>query len=115
MTTLLVFLFLFVFHFMFTGVLPTCVSLYHMHIVALKAREGVGSPGTDVTVGYKLPHTCWNLNLGPFKEQEVLIATKSLSSVLSTLPSWGTHYMHIVNLKKRNLEKKITGSGGTHL
>lgn len=52
------------------SVLLTFMFVYHIHIWCLwKPGEGIGFPGTGVKVGYKPPCVCWELNLGPLKEQ----------------------------------------------
>jgi E3 ubiquitin-protein ligase NEDD4 len=37
------------------------------------AEEGIGSPGIGVIDGCKPPCSCWELNLGPMKEQTVFL------------------------------------------
>jgi len=37
-----------------------------------ETREGVGYNGTGLMNGSELPYGCWELNLGPLQEQEVL-------------------------------------------
>jgi hypothetical protein len=46
-----------------------------------RSEEDIGSPGKGVTDNHKLPWSCWELNLGPLQEQQVLlIAEASLHS-----------------------------------
>jgi hypothetical protein len=39
--------------------LPTYMYVYHMHTVPTEAREGIRSPETGVTGGYKPSYQCW--------------------------------------------------------
>ncbi|CAO2588434.1 hypothetical protein LEMLEM_LOCUS4978 [Lemmus lemmus] len=55
---------------------------------------GVESPGTGVTDSYELLFECWELNLGPLEEQQMLVAAKpplqptnSVSSLLQLASS----------------------------
>jgi hypothetical protein len=44
---------------------------------ALRGQKRVSdSPGARVTDGCELPCGCWNLNLGPWKEQPILFTTE---------------------------------------
>jgi hypothetical protein len=39
---------IYVFYFIWIGVLPACISVYHMCAVPKEAKKGIGSPGTGV-------------------------------------------------------------------
>lgn len=41
-----------------------------------RAKEVVRSPGTGVTDAHEPPCECWELNLGPLQELQVLLATE---------------------------------------
>lgn len=47
------------------SIFPTCVFVNHM--------ESFGSTGTGVKDGFELMYGCWELNLVPLKEQQVLL------------------------------------------
>lgn len=44
--------------FMCTGVLPVCISEFHVHARCPWRPEGMKFPGTGVTYGCKLPRGC---------------------------------------------------------
>lgn len=49
-----------------------------------RSEEGVGSPvGTAVLGRWESPYGCWESNLGPLQEQQVLFLTAEPSPVLS--------------------------------
>ena len=51
--------------------------LYHICAWYLwTSEEVIRSPETDVVGGCKSICWCWDLNLGPLKEQQVLLATE---------------------------------------
>lgn len=52
------------------------------HACFLEARGGSRSPGTGDANGYELPYACWELNLGPLQELQVLFAAEAISKVL---------------------------------
>jgi hypothetical protein len=59
--------------FLFMGVLPACMSVYHVHAWCPQwLEEGIGSPGTRITDDFELLCGCWELNLGSLEEQQVL-------------------------------------------
>ena len=41
-----------------------------------RLEEGIESPRNGVTGGSKLPYGCWELNLSPLKEQQILLITE---------------------------------------
>lgn len=47
-----------------------------------RPAEGIRSPGTGVTDGYKPPCVFWELNLGPLEEQWVLLTTEPAQNLL---------------------------------
>lgn len=49
------------------GVLPKCISVYHMHAAPIEAQRGrqVRYPQERS----EPPYECWDLTLGPLKEQ----------------------------------------------
>jgi hypothetical protein len=51
------------------------MSMHHLHGVPKRIREGNKSFGTGVTDSCEPPCVCWELNLGPLKEQSVLLTT----------------------------------------
>lgn len=58
---------------MYLGVLPACMSSYHMHAVF---SEAIGLPETEVTDGYKSLWECWEMNQGTLEEQLVFLITE---------------------------------------
>lgn len=40
-----------------------------------RLEEGVGYPGTGITEDGQPPYGCWEPNLGPLQEQQVLLTT----------------------------------------
>lgn len=69
--------------------------------------EAITSPRTGVTNGWKPPSGCWELNLGPWKQQPVILTTE-----LSPTPSFiylflifteimTTTYRHRLDINKR--------------
>lgn len=73
------FLFFFVFPFFLyvcvVGILPAC--LYHLTTWYLwRLEEGVGSPGTWITVSYEPPCGCWQLNTGLLQKQPQFLTTE---------------------------------------
>lgn len=59
-------------------ILPACMYVNHVYAWwPQRSGEGVGSPGTGVTGGFKLLCGCWDLNPGPPEEHLVLLTTKS--------------------------------------
>lgn len=56
------------------GALSACMSVCHMQAVPEGARrEGIGSPGTGVTDGYKQPYRCWEPDPRLLEEDSVLL------------------------------------------
>lgn len=67
-----------------------CVSREVRHVCPGRLEEDIQLPGTKVTNGYELPCVCWELNIGPLKEKQVLLAIEaslSLISITFILPS----------------------------
>ena len=59
------------------SVLPECMSEYHLYIWCLcRSEEGIGFPGTGVADGCEPLCGCWESNLGPLEEQQVLLTTE---------------------------------------
>ena len=50
------------------GVLPACISVYHMHAVPIRPEENFGFAAIEVTNGYKPPRGYWDSNLSPLKK-----------------------------------------------
>jgi hypothetical protein len=96
-----IYLFLFYVH---TSVLPTCVTMYHLHAWCMwRPEDGTGSPGNRV-------NDCCHgllekLNLGPLQEQQVV-----KSPLLTTEPSLQPHfYVHLsVCLSIHSLRQGLT-------
>jgi hypothetical protein len=58
------------------GVLPACMSVYHVHGWCLqKPEEGIKRFGTGGIGGCEPPHGDWELSSGPLEEQSVLLTT----------------------------------------
>lgn len=55
------------FFLMGTGVLPTCIYMQYLWSIT----KGVGSLGSEIIAGYKLPCGCWEMNWCPREEQPV--------------------------------------------
>ena len=75
---LIILLMIFCYYFTFTyvAVLSTCMSVDHVYVSCLWKLEGaVSSPETGVTDICKFPCRSWELNLGPSKEESVLLTT----------------------------------------
>jgi hypothetical protein len=53
-----------------------CFYVLLLCMVFAKAREGVRSPGTGITVGCEPPYGWWELNLDLLEEQPVLFSTE---------------------------------------
>lgn len=47
--------------------------VHHMWAYPQKSEEDTGSPRTGVLDGCELPSGCWEPDLGPQKEQQVLL------------------------------------------
>ena len=62
------------------GSVPTVMPVFYIHVWCPEARVGVGSPGTVVIDGCKLPYFCWELNLRPLEVERVLLTGDYLSS-----------------------------------
>lgn len=60
----------FFFMFIYSNVLPSCVSVYHVC---------VGSPRTGVTGSCELPRRSWELNPGSLEEQPMLLTLEPFS------------------------------------
>lgn len=41
-----------------------------------KSEKGIRYPGTEVTDSCELPDGCWEVNLGPLPEQQLLLTAK---------------------------------------
>lgn len=41
-----------------------------------KSEKGIRYPGTEVTDSCELPDGCWEANLGPLPEQQLLLTAK---------------------------------------
>ena len=52
-------------------VLPAC--MYVHHVCTLEVKEDIGCPETGVTDSCEAPCGCWDLNLDPLEEQQVLL------------------------------------------
>jgi hypothetical protein len=59
------------FYNLFIFILCTLVICLHVCLC-----EGVRSPETGIANSCELPYECWELNLGPLKEQPVLLTTE---------------------------------------
>lgn len=55
------------------GVLPACMSVYHLHTISTETEEGAGSLDTEV-IGF-CEQSCggWESNPGPLKQQPGLL------------------------------------------
>ena len=74
------------FYFKCISVLPAQLSVHHVYAVLSELAKGVRSTETEVTDGCEQPHECWDPNLGPLQEQQVLLTIEpSLQSIM--LPS----------------------------
>lgn len=51
------------------GVLPSCWFMHQMHLVPMEAREGIGTPGAEVTACCEPLYEGWKLTPGPLQEQ----------------------------------------------
>lgn len=58
------------------GILPACISVYHMYTWCDKLEESATSSGTRVSNGWELQHECWELDQGPLQERLVLLTTE---------------------------------------
>jgi hypothetical protein len=57
-------------------ILLACVSVHPLPVwCPLRPEEGAGSPSTAVADGCELPCGYWEPNLGPLREQPVLLTT----------------------------------------
>lgn len=60
---------------MYISILPACLlNALHMFLVPFKARREC--PRTGVTNGCESPQGCWESNLGPVQEQQVLLTAQ---------------------------------------
>lgn len=61
------------------GVLPACLSMYHVHVWCPQKPEGrnIRSPGARVPGIHELPCGCLKSNLGYLQEQEMFLTTRS--------------------------------------
>lgn len=56
------------------SVLLACMSVHHIHAwCLLRSKEGIGSPGSEITDGCELLCGYWDLNLDSLQEQVLLI------------------------------------------
>lgn len=55
------------------SVLLACRSMYHLHVVLVEARDGIGCPETGATDSSEVPHNRWESSLGPLEEWPVLL------------------------------------------
>ena len=64
-------------------ILPACMYMCHVHVVPMEARDGgsVRSPGTGVIDGCEPPCGCWESNLGPLEEQQMLLTAEPSSPI----------------------------------
>ena len=77
------------------GALHTWTSVYQVCAwCSHRPEEGIRSPGTGVKGGCKLPCECWELNLGPLKEQLTFKPVSHLSSPLFNLRDLPTRLPH---------------------
>lgn len=72
------------------NVLPACISVRYVYTWHLGTpEEGVKSSGTVVIFSCELPHGYWDSNLGPLKDQKMLLNTEPSFTFLSfVLNSW---------------------------
>lgn len=63
--------YLYLFYFM--SVLPLHMSV---HLIHIWSEEKVASLGTGVMGGCESPCGCWELNLGPLQDEQVLLTTQ---------------------------------------
>lgn len=64
-----------IFCLMCMSILPTCIDVYHVCACCSgRFEESVGFPRTGVTDDHKPPGGCWEPNLDPLEEPQVLIA-----------------------------------------
>jgi hypothetical protein len=55
------------------SVWPVCMPVYHVHAWYLRRREEtIRFSGTGFKDGCELTCECWELNIGPLKEQRAL-------------------------------------------
>ena len=50
-----------------------CLGILPESMVVMKPQESIITPGTGITDSCKLPCGGWELNLGPWAEQSVLL------------------------------------------
>lgn len=56
---------------------PTCIYVYHTHSSCLwRSEEGIRSPEVRVMDDREPLHGCWESNMGPLHEQQVLLTTE---------------------------------------
>lgn len=65
---------------MHMSTLPTCMSVHRVWAVPLEEKGFAGAPGTGVAGGYELSCGFSEFNLGPLKEQLVLLILRRVSS-----------------------------------
>jgi hypothetical protein len=57
--------------------LSISMSVHHVGAVPQKSEVGIGSSGTGIIDGYELLCGCWELNLGPLEEQQMLLTAET--------------------------------------
>lgn len=82
---------------MCANVFPTYMSVHHMHTLCpCKSEEGIGCHGTVVMRVCESLSMCWELNPGPFQEQQVLLTSRT-----SLQPSFVHKYFYSVCINIR--------------
>jgi hypothetical protein len=66
------------------SVLPACIFVYHMWILPIEAILPIDPLELELHADCELLYGCWELNSGPFQEQQVVLTTEQLSQLLKS-------------------------------
>jgi hypothetical protein len=96
------------------------MNIYHMHALSREATLDVRSPIYAVAGSCQLPCGCWELNVGPLREQSMLLITE----LYHLSVTWQCNYIkgcskteefYIISHLMQRLNNDVTGMTNTHV